>query len=122
MAKLAACILLIMANFTASVAGAHVGDVCREFVACMDLEETAGSSSQVTAADAQKNSTSLPTGSVPHECPCQSHHHNCSHQFHGIRNQVNVELLLGSESAYPNEVSVRPLSPFIDGPFQPPKA
>ena len=61
---------------------------------------------------------------APTECDCSAHMHNCCSHFSMInlkRMQVTFKLDLSSSLGVDYKSNVVP-APFLDGPFQPPKA
>lgn len=114
MLKLAIGILLICSSVVTSVASAHVVDNCREASECVDHNDHG----QV----ANEQPTKSPTESVPHDCPCQIHHHHCSHQLLEVRGRQGIDGPPEVDLVFHSLLATAIPSPFIDGPFQPPKA
>ncbi|MBX3022656.1 MAG: hypothetical protein KF799_13370 [Bdellovibrionales bacterium] len=103
MVRLLVLLLLTLSTGITSVAGAHVVDLCQDEQSCSDLKQTAQSQQE-------------------HDCSCPAHHNSCSHHpIYNGRSPIAVSQPSPPRPAYWALTLLFAPSPWLEGPFQPPK-
>lgn len=111
--------LLILVNFTAFAASGHAIDFCQD-QDCSEMSE--GCDSKHAEVQSTTNHQGHSSES-PHDCSCDMHHYNCSHHpVHPGRAAASVGGPKDTHFGYLSALLTGPVSPYIEGPFQPPRA